>query len=104
MGNKKYTIRVLPLFEQDLNHIVDYISDVLLNRQAALDFVDEVEKAIYERLPFAEAFEVYLSAKKRKYPYYKIAVKNYLIFYVVIDNVMEVRRIIYSRSDWKNRL
>ena len=88
----RYKLRILPLFEEDLNEIVDYISLQLENPIAALAFVDDVELAIKERTPCAEAFEPYRSAKERKYPYY-------VIFYVVIDDVMEVRRILYNRRD-----
>ena len=34
--------------------------------------------------------------------YYRIYVRNYVIFYVVKGDVMEVRRILYSRRDLKN--
>ena len=37
--------------------------------------------------------------KKRDYPYYRIYVKKYVIYYVVIDNVMEVRRLMYGAGD-----
>lgn len=47
----------------------------------------------------AEAFEPYHSLKERQYPYYRIYVKNYTIFYVVIDDVMEVRRILYNKRN-----
>ena len=67
-------------FEDDLNEIVDYISIHLQNPIAAENFVDAVETAIYERLSCAEAFEPYSSAKERRYPYYRISVKNYTIF------------------------
>lgn len=99
MDEKHYELRVLPLFEEDLNEIVDYICDVLQNPIAAEDMVSAVEEAIFKRLSCAEAFEPYRSAKERRYSYYRIPVKNYTIYYVVIDNVMEVRRIIYSRRD-----
>ena len=89
MAEKHYKLRILPLFEDDLNEIVDYISIHLQNPIAAENFVDAVETAIYERLSCAEAFEPYSSAKERRYPYYRIPVKNYTIFYVVI----------YSRRD-----
>ena len=69
MAEKHYKLRILPLFEDDLNEIC------------------------------AEAFEPYSSAKERRYPYYRIPVKNYTIFYVVIGDTMEIRRIIYSRRD-----
>lgn len=99
MDGKHYKLRILPLFEDDLNEIVDYISIRLQNPIAAENFVDAVEAAIYERLSCAEAFEPYHSAKERRYPYYRIQVKNYTIFYVVIEDTMEVRRIVYSRRD-----
>ena len=65
---KEYELRFLPLFEEDLNEIVDYITNVLQNEIAALSFVDAVEQAIRQRLPFAESFEKYQSTHERKYP------------------------------------
>lgn len=100
MRAKEYELTFLPLFEEDLNEIVDYISFVLQNPVAADNFVNKVQQAINERLPFAESFEPYHSAKNRPYPYYRIPVGNYTIFYVVVGNTMEIRRILYSRRDW----
>ena len=100
MENKKYKLRILPLFEDDLNDILDYMIGRLQNPKAAEDFLNAVEKAVYDRQSCAEAFEPYHSAKERRYPYYRITVKNYTIFYVVIDDAMELRRILYSRRNW----
>lgn len=101
MLNEHYELRALPLFEDDLNRIVDYIAFTLHNPTAAENLLEAVEKAVYERLKCPEAFEPYRSAKERRYPYYMIRVKNYTIFYVVIDNAMELRRILYSRRNWQ---
>lgn len=101
---KEYVLRFLPLFEQDLSEIVDYISGTLQNEIAARNLVDAVENAILQRLPFAESFEQYSSSHDRKYPYYQISVKSYTIFYVVIGNTMEIRRILYGRSNWSEKL
>lgn len=73
---KEDELRFLPLFEEDLNEIVDYITNVLQNEIAALSFVDAVEQAIRQRLPFAESFEKYQSTHDRKYPNYQIPVKK----------------------------
>lgn len=97
-------LRFLPLFEEDLNEIVDYITHRLKNPIAADALVSDVQTAIRNRLSCAEAFEQYHSAKERQYPYYRITVRNYTIFYVVMDDVMEVRRIIYSRRDIKRQI
>ncbi len=104
MGRRKYKLRILPLFEQDLNEIVDYIAFHLKSPQAAEDFVEEVEKAIQKRLDSAEAFAPYPSVRKRKNSYYGIRVKNYIVFYVVIDNVMEVRRVLYQKRNLEKEL
>ena len=61
MNGKRYKLSILPLFEDDLNEIVDYITYRLHNPIAAENLIDEVEKAIDERLDCAEAFEPYHS-------------------------------------------
>lgn len=104
MNGKRYKLRFLPLFEDDLNGIVDYIAGRLKSPFAAEALVNAVQKAIQERLFCAEAFEPYHSAKDRQYPYYRISVRNYTIFYVVIADVMEVRRIVYSRRDLRKQI
>lgn len=101
MFNCNYEIRYLPLFYDDVNSAVTYISDTLLNPKAADDLVDAIENAILERLPVCESFEPYHSRKERKYRYYRIYVKNYIIYYVVItdegfEKIMEVRRLLYN--------
>ena len=101
---RKYRLTVLPLFEEELNHIVDYITYVLHNRAAAHQLITDIETAIYSRLSCPESFAVYPSKKQRKYPYYKITVRNFYIFYVVIGDVMDVRHIYYNRRDLQNVL
>ena len=102
MNGRRYKLSILPLFEDDLNEIVDYITYRLRNPLAAERLVDEVERAIEDRLDCAESFEPYRSSRERKYPYYRIQVKNFSIFYVMIGNTMEVRRMIYSRRNLKD--
>ena len=104
MIGKRYELKILPLFEDDLNEIVDYITYRLRNPIAAERLVDDVEAAIEERRSCAEAFEPYSSSRKREHPYYRIQVRNFMIFYVVMDGTMEVRRILYSRSNIRKKL
>ena len=83
---------------------VSYIANALNNPQAAKKLFTETEKAILKRLENPLAFEPYHSSKKRKDVYYRIYVGNYTVFYVVIDDVMEVRRFIYSKRDFDKLL
>lgn len=69
--------------------------------------IDAVEDAILKRLPICESFEPYHSKRERKYTYYRIYVKNYVVYYVVIDDegpdkIMEVRRLLFHRQDSEN--
>ena len=96
MTNDSYQLRYLPLFEQDLMQTVNYITNVLKNKDAATALVNDIETAILKRLHNPAAFEPYPSTKDRDTPYYRIYVHNYVIYYVVIDNIMEVRRLMYG--------
>ena len=98
MENKSYQLRYLPIFETDLLSTVNYITNVLKNEDAAHRLGAEIESAILKRLENPLAFETYRSAKMREYPYYRIYVRNYVVYYVVIGNVMEVRRLIYKST------
>ena len=91
-------MRYLPLFEQDLIQTISYITNVLKDTDAAEKLVNDIEDAIQERLEYPLAFEPFPS-KKRDYPYYRIYVRNYVIYYVVIGDVMEVRRFLYGARD-----
>ena len=57
MLSKKYRLRYLPLFYEDLDEKVTYILEKLKNPKAANDLLDRVEAAIMERLPVAESFD-----------------------------------------------
>lgn len=94
-----YKIRYIPRFEEELMGIVDYIANTLGNHSAAEDLIDEVERAIKKRSLTPLAFEPCRSSHDREHDYYRIYVKNYVIYYVVINDVMEVRRIIYNKRD-----
>ena len=95
----KYKLAIMPLFINDVNSATDYIKNTLKNPSTAEKLIQDVEDVIFERLPLCESFAQFQSTRKRKHPYYKITVRNFSIFYVVINNTMEVRRFLYSRRN-----
>ena len=97
--DKEYTLTYLPQFEHDLVAARDYIAFTLQNPTAALRLIEDTEQAILKRLENPLIFQPYPSTRKRKHPYYRINVRNFAVFYVVIDNVMEVRRFEYSKRN-----
>lgn len=101
MENSKYQITFLPLFYEDLDKIMDYITHKLNNEIAAKNLLNKIEGEIEVRANSSAQYEKYKSAKSRKIIYYRIYVNNYTIFYTIKDKTMEVRRILYSRINFK---
>ncbi len=109
MDEKPCKLRYLPLFYEELDHNVSYISNNLQNSAAANKLLDDVEAAILERLEQKpEIFEALPSRKDRIHPYYRIYVRNYIIYYVVLEEdgqkIMEVRRFLHARQDRDNMI
>jgi|SRR3712207_3582144 len=99
MSKQTYKLTFLPLFEEDLLEVTNYITNTLQNPSAAHRLVDDIELAIVKRLKMPLSFAPYQSSRIRNYPYYKINVRNFYIFYAVIDDTMEVRRLLYSKRN-----
>ena len=94
-----FKLRYSPLFYEDLDKITDYLLFELNNEIAAKTLVNNIELAIKKRLVSPLITVPYQSINDRPYPYRRILVSNYLIFYVVVGNTMIVRRVLYGRRD-----
>lgn len=96
----RYTLRYLPIAKQDLSSAISFILNEYKNPIAAENTLDRIEKAIQERLEDGpESFAIWPSTKNREHPYRRINVGNYTVWYVVIDSVMEIRRIQPARRN-----
>lgn len=94
-----FELRYSSLFYEDLDKITDYLLFELKNELAAKDLITNAEIAIKKRLDSPLSPTPYRSIISRPHSYRKILVGNYLIFYVVINKVMIVRRMLYGRRD-----
>lgn len=61
---KKYKIKYLPLFYNDLDQITDYIMYKLNNEIATNNFVNELENEINKRAYNLDSYEKYISTRK----------------------------------------
>ena len=96
---RRYTLSFLPLFEADLDAAWRHIALKLRNPEAADRLVFDTEAAILKRLAAPEAFEARHVGRERVRPYYRIQVRNFTVWYVVIGNVVEMRRFLYNRRE-----
>ena len=98
----KYKVKIYPAAQMDLNDIVSYLNT--LSPQAAIRYYDLlVEKIgslveIPERCPFVR--DIALKAKGYRY----LIVENYLVFFVVKGDTVQIRRILYNKSQYKGLL
>ena len=101
----EYTLRYLPIAKQDLEDAINFIYNTYQNPIAAENTLNRIENAIMGRLEDGpESFAIWPSKKEREFPYRRINVGNYTVWYVVIDKVMEVRRIQPSGRNEENFL
>ena len=103
-AQRRYKLQYLPLFWDDLNEAVSYIADVLKSPMAAARLLDNVEAEILAHLEHPTIAAVYKTTRERPLPYHWFEVGNYMVFYVVYDDVMEVRRFIYGARDLTHML
>ena len=94
-----YKVKIYPAARQDLSDIVDYLNT--LSQEAALKYYDLLTEEILslsempERCPRPR--DLALAAKGYRY----LIVGNYLVFYVVSGDTVQIRRILYGRRDYK---
>ena len=99
---EQYEVRIFPSAQQDLLDVIDYLNT--LSKEAALNYYDQLTSEISslrimpERCPRPR--DLALAAKGYRY----LAVGNYLVFYVVVGNIVQIRRILYARRDYKQLL
>ena len=97
-----YNVRIYPAAKQDLLDIVDYLNT--LSADVALRYYDLLTEQIAslsnmpERCPRPK--NLALAAKGYRY----LVVEKYLVFYVVVGNTVQIRRIIYGRRDYTSLL
>ena len=95
----KNNLKFSELFYKDLGKITQHIAKELKNPIAARNLNQSIRKAIEKRSENPYGYEAYQSNKKRNKIYFRIYVKNYIIFYTIEDDIMIVRRILYKRRN-----
>ena len=94
-----YKITYLPLAESDLLEALDYIAHTLEAPKAASDLLSAFEDAVQRIAEFPYAFELYRTDRPMKDEIRKVPVKNYVLYYAVFRDRVEIRRFLHGRRD-----
>ncbi len=95
---RRYNIEYLPSAVNDLNDIVDYIK--IDSPQSAMNYVDKLDETILKLEFFPYMGVAPKDIRLQRLGYRILIVENHLVFYVVIEYVVEIRRIISGRRKY----
>ena len=97
-----YKVKIFPSAQRDLQEIVDYLNT--LSADAALRTYDRIvsEIASLSTMPnrYPHPRDLSLAAKGYRY----LSVSNYLVFYIVSGDTVQIHRILYARRDYSRLL
>ena len=94
-----HKIVYLPLAESDLMGALSYIADTLDAPKAARDLLQALDETVNRIAAFPYAFELYRTDRPMQDEVRKAAVKNYMLYYVVYPDRVEIRRFLHGRRD-----
>ena len=99
---RAYNVKIFSEAENDLDEIVDYLAT--LSEQAALKYYELIIEKIGTLATMPERCPPSRNTQLRLRGYRTLLVKNYIVFYVVKDKTVEIRRILYARSQYETLL
>ncbi len=94
-----HKIVYLPLAESDLMDALGYIAYTLDAPKAARDLLVEFDEMVQRIAEFPYAHELYRTDRPMKDEIRKVAVRNYVLYYAVFQDRVEIRRFLYGRRD-----
>ncbi|MBR3045212.1 MAG: type II toxin-antitoxin system RelE/ParE family toxin [Oscillospiraceae bacterium] len=96
-----YKIQITDSFENDLNIVTAYISQVLQNPDAAAHLVDEAEKTVGLIANYPGMFSLYPDEEIAEKGYRNAPVANYDLFYRIDEDndTVYILRFLYAGQD-----
>jgi len=92
---KRYSIDYLSIAVQDLTEIIDYIK--IDDPQAAMNLIDNIDESISKLEFFPHMGIVPKDIRLQSLGYRMLIIQNYLVFYIVLDGIVEIHRIVSGK-------
>lgn len=97
---KLFVIRYLPIAQEDLNNIFDWIAKD--NPTRALAFVDKIDKRISALSHSSQLGRVPRNIKLREYGYRVLILDSYLVFYVIHERIIQIHRVVHASRNFEH--
>ena len=95
----KYKIVYLPAAERDLSEIFEYISRD--SPSAALSLLDKIDEDVSRLAEFPQLGKTPQDNRLQKLGYKMLIINNYLVFYVLKQKTVEIRRILHGKRKYE---
>lgn len=96
---EKYKIKIYPAAKRDLKDIVDYINT--LSPDAAVRKYDYIIEKIGSLSQMPERCPMIRDSQLRLKGYRMLIVDNYKALFIVRDNTVQIRRILYGKMQYE---
>ncbi len=100
----KYRLKIFPLAQTDMENIFAYIAEELKNPTAAIDQINDFEKAFENICVFPESCPVIDNEYVKDKTLRKLAVNNYIAFFRIKDKDIQVVRVLYGMRNYQDLL
>ena len=101
---KKYNVEYSKDSKQDLIGIKQYIKNNLQEPEIAQKLISKIRKEINSLKDNPEIYAIIDDDVIRRIEIRKIIVDNYIVFYRVKNNNIQIVRVMYGRRNWINLL
>ena len=103
---EEYKIELSILAKEDYKSIIRYIKDKLLEPNIAEKYAELIKNKINTLKYNPQKFAIIDFDMIKKYKFRKLIIKNYIAFYRINEDekIVNVERILYGATDWKNKL
>jgi len=96
---ERFKIKIYPAAKRDLSYIVDYLN--ILSPDAALRQYDHIVEKIGGLSELPERCPLLKDPQLRLKAYRMLIVDNYLVFYVVKGDTVQIHRILYGPRQYE---
>ena len=103
---EEYKVKLSIQAKEDYKSIIKYIKYKLLEPNIAERYAELIKDEINTLKYNPQKFAIIDHDIIKEYKLRKLIIKNYIVFYRITEdeNIVNVERILYGGTDWKNKL
>ena len=101
MQNNNYQLKIFPLARLDMEQIFNHIAVNLSNPTAAINQINDFEKAFANICIFPESCPFINNGYVKDKTLRKLIINNYIAFYRIKNNEIQVVRVLYGMRNFE---